>query len=58
MNTSLGEFHHFEEPPPRSNKIVAWVILAVIAGGIGLYVVESGILTAAPSTTQTIPRIF
>ena len=56
MSTSLGEFHHAEEPPPRSSRIVAWVVIAVIAGGIGVYVVESGMLTSKPAATQSFPR--
>ncbi len=56
MSTSLGEFHHAEEAPPRSSKIVAWVVIALIAGGIGLYVVESGMLTTPPAAGQSFPR--
>ena len=50
MSSNLGEFHHAEEAQPRSAKIVAWVVLAMIVGALGIYVVESGILTA-PSTS-------
>lgn len=44
MSTSLGEFHHAEEEQPRIMKIVGWVVLALVVCGIGIFVVESGLL--------------
>lgn len=54
--SSLGEFHHAEEETPRSMKIVAWVIIALIVGGIGVYVVESGMLSSSSTVTTHYPR--
>jgi hypothetical protein len=49
--SSLGEFHHAEETETKSNKVIHWVIAAVVVGGLGLYAFESGMFS--PDTTQT-----
>ena len=54
--SSLGEFHHAEEETPRSMRIVAWVVIALIVGGIGVYVVESGMLSSSPAAATHFPR--
>ncbi|MGZ5928639.1 MAG: hypothetical protein ACXWLX_05430 [Rhizomicrobium sp.] len=55
--SSLGEFHHTEEAPSKGSRIVAWVVIALLVGAAALYVVESGMLNAAPTQTrQTYPR--
>lgn len=55
--SSLGEFHHSEEGPSKETKITAWVIIAVIVGGIAFYVVDSGILNPPPvQASQNFPR--
>lgn len=51
--SSLGQFHHTEETPSKGSRIVAWVVLALLVGGAALYVVESGMLTTAPTQTGT-----
>jgi hypothetical protein len=57
MSTSLGEYHHAEDAPPKGSRIVAWVVIALIAGGIAFYVVDSGMLTqSATQTGQSFPR--
>jgi hypothetical protein len=57
--SSLGEFHHTEEPRNKGSKIVALVVIALIVGGAALYVVESGMLSASPAQagqSQNYPR--
>ena len=53
----LGEFHHAEDGPDKTKKIVAVVAVALIVAGAAFYVVESGLLRpAAKQTGQTYPR--
>lgn len=55
--SSLGQFHHTEEAPSKGSRIVAWIVLALLLGGAGLYIIESGMLTSSPTqTTQSYPR--
>jgi hypothetical protein len=53
--SSLGEFHHSEDGPTRTSKIIAGIVVAAIVGGIAFYVVDSGMLHSQP-TTQSYPR--
>ena len=55
--SGLGEFHHAEEKETTGHKLTAWIILAVIVGGLGIYVVESGMLNPPPpNQAQNFPR--
>jgi hypothetical protein len=55
--SSLGEFHHAEEAPSKSSRIVAWVVIALLVGAAALYVFESGMLNPAPTQVgQAYPR--
>jgi hypothetical protein len=55
--SGLQEFHHSEEKPDRTQKIVTWVALALIVGGAAFYVVESGMLKPHPQQAgQPYPR--
>jgi hypothetical protein len=55
--SGLGQFHHTEEAPSKGSRIVAWVVLALLLGGAGLYVIESGMLSSSPTQTgQSYPR--
>lgn len=49
---SLGEFHHTEEAPPKSTRIVALVIIALLVGGAAIYGFESGMFSPGPQTTD------
>ena len=51
MSNSIGEFHHAEEAETRSNKLIHWLIAAVVVGGLGIYAFESGMFS--PETAQT-----
>ena len=53
---SLGEFHHNEEAPSKSSRMTAWIVIALIVGAIGVYVVESGILSPHPAAATSEPR--
>ncbi len=53
--SNIGEFHHGEDAPAKSTKLVSWIVIAVLALGIGIYVFESGMLSPAPAG-QTYPR--
>ena len=53
---SLGEFHHGDEAPTKGSKITAWIVIAVIIGGVAFYVVESGMLNSHPAQTTSEPR--
>ena len=53
----LGEFHHAEDRPDKTKKIVGAVAIALIIAGAAFYVVHSGMLHPAPkSTVQAYPR--
>ena len=53
----LGEFHHAEDKPDKTKKIVGAVALALIVIGAAVYVVQSGMLHSAPIPTgQAYPR--
>lgn len=58
MSTGLGEYHHAEEEEPKGSKYTHWAIMAVIIGGIAVYVVSTGMLTPSPTptTTTSFPR--
>ena len=49
---SLGEFHHTEEAPPKSTRIVALVIIALLVGGAALYAFELGMLSSGTQVTD------
>ncbi len=40
----LSEFHHAEDGPDRTKKIVGFVAVALIVAGAACYIVESGML--------------
>ena len=46
--SGLLEFHHFEDKPSKTRKVVTCVALAVILGGAAFYAVESGMLRPHP----------
>ena len=55
--SSLGEFHHEDEAPSSSSKLISWAVIAVIVCLAGGYVAWSGMLT--PDTNhpaQSYPR--
>ena len=53
----LGEFHHAEDRPDKTKKIVAAVVVAIIMVGAAFYAVESGMLSPATKQTgQAYPR--
>ena len=52
MSSNLGDFHHAEEAQPRSAKIISWVVIAMIVGALGIYVVESGMLTTPSASLR------
>ncbi len=55
--SELGQYHHAEDAPDKTKKMVAWVAIVLIVAGIGVYVFESGMLNPAPtSKAQTYPR--
>lgn len=55
--SGLGEFHHAEEKETTGHKLTAWIVLAVIVGALGVYVVESGMLSPSPAqSAQSFPR--
>lgn len=35
--SGLGDFHHAEEPEPKSSKITHWIIFAVVVAGMGAF---------------------
>jgi hypothetical protein len=53
---SLGEFHHAEEAPSKGSRVTAWIVIALIIGAIGAYVVESGMLSPHPAAATSEPR--
>jgi hypothetical protein len=48
----MQEFHHVEEARDKTSKIVAWVVIALLLGGFGVYVAESGFFSPSSSTTN------
>jgi hypothetical protein len=51
----LREFHHEDASRDKTTRIVAWVVIAILIGGFGVYVAESGFFNAN-HTTQNYPR--
>lgn len=56
--SSLGEFHHHtDEVEARKPRIIAWIVIALIVGGVALYAVESGMLNSNTAQAgQNYPR--
>jgi hypothetical protein len=55
--SGLQDFHHFEDKPNETVKVVRWVALALILCGATFYVVESGMLKSHPQQAgQSYPR--
>ena len=55
--SSLGEYHHAEEAESKSNKVIHWIIAAVIVAGLGIYAFESGFFSPqTAATAKTYPR--
>ena len=53
----LQEFHHFDDKPNKTLKIVKWIALALLLGGAAFYVVDSGMLRSHPRQAgQPYPR--
>jgi hypothetical protein len=50
----LQEFHHTESRD-KTTKIVAWVVIALLVGGFGVYVVQSDFFNPN-QTVQNYPR--
>ena len=50
----LKEFHH-AEIRDKTTKIVAWVVIALLIGGFGVYVAQSNFFNPN-QTIQTYPR--
>jgi len=46
--SGLQDFHHSEDKPDRTQKIVTCVAVALILAGATFYVVESGMLDPHP----------
>jgi hypothetical protein len=52
----LKEYHHhLDENGDKTSKIVAWVVIALLLGGFGVYVAEAGFFNASKNV-QTYPR--
>jgi hypothetical protein len=55
--SNLGEYHHSEEPPDKTKKTVAWIVIAVIlAGGIGYAFLSGMFEPRTEQATKTYPR--
>jgi hypothetical protein len=52
----INEFHHAEETRDKTSKIVAWVVIALLLGGFGIYVAESGFFSPDAQSGPTYPR--
>ena len=53
----LQDFHHAEDKPGRTQRMVTLGVILVILGGIAFYVVESGMLKPQPPQAgQSYPR--
>jgi hypothetical protein len=52
----INEFHHAEEARDKTSKIVAWVVIALLLGGFGIYVAESGFFSPSAQSGPTYPR--
>ena len=52
----LQEYHHAEDKPDRTQKIVTWVALALILGGAAFYVVQEMQKPQPSQAGQSYPR--
>ena len=53
--SGLQDYHHAEDKPDKTQRMVTWVAIVLVLGGVTFYVVESGMLNPHP-TGQTYPR--
>lgn len=51
----LSKYHHADESRDKTSKIVAWVVIALLVVGFGIYVAESGFLNSH-GPTMTYPQ--
>jgi hypothetical protein len=55
--SGLQDFHHSEDKPDKTQRIVTLVAIVLVLGGVTFYVVESGMLKPHPQQAgQTYPR--
>jgi hypothetical protein len=55
--SGLQDFHHSEDKPDKTQRIVTLVAIVLVLGGVTFYVVESGMLKPHPQQAgQSYPR--
>jgi hypothetical protein len=55
--SGLQDFHHSEDKPDKTQRIVTLVAIVLVLGGVTFYVVESGMLKPHPQQAgQPYPR--
>lgn len=52
----MQEFHHAEDHGDKTSKIVAWVVVALLIAGFGVYVAEAGFFSPSADSGPTYPR--
>jgi len=55
--SDLGKYHHSDEPPDKTKKMVAWIVIAVILIVGAGYVIHSGMFSSdTAQSAKTYPR--
>jgi hypothetical protein len=54
--SGLQDYHHAEDKPDKTQRMVTWVAIVLVLGGVAFYVIETGMLSPHPQTGQTYPR--
>ncbi len=53
---ALSKYHHPDESRDKTSRIVAWVVIAVLVAGFGIYVVDAGFFSSHTPIAMTFPR--
>jgi hypothetical protein len=55
--SNLGDYHHRDEPPDKTKRIVAGILIAVVLAGVAGYAVHTGMFSSHTSQSEkTYPR--
>jgi len=54
--SELGKFHHSEEPPDKTNRLVALILIAVILVAGAGYAIHTGMFSNTEQSAKPYPR--
>lgn len=53
---SLSKYHHADESRDKTSRIVAWVVIALLVAGFGIYIAEAGFFSSHNPVMMAFPR--